>query len=95
MSSPARSSTTVSANRDTAEVTRPGRSSWRVAVSARDDVNVDPAAPWWARLQGLLESLVRVLVECAAPMTACDDPEFHYLFGIGLFIDGVKAAARS
>ena len=35
------------------------------------------------------------LVECAAPMTACDDPEFHYRFGIGLFIDGIKAAARS
>ena len=33
------------------------------------------------------------LIECAAPMTACDDPEFHYRFGIGLFIDGVKAAA--
>ena len=26
-------------------------------------------------------------------MTACDDPEFHYRFGIKLFIDGVKAAA--
>jgi TetR/AcrR family transcriptional regulator, tetracycline repressor protein len=35
------------------------------------------------------------LIECAAPMTACDDPEFHYRFGIGLFIDGVKAAART
>ena len=35
------------------------------------------------------------LIECAVPMTACDDPEFHYRFGIGLFIDGVKAAARS
>ena len=150
------------------------------------DVNVDPRAPWWAQLQGLLESLVRVLrahsaaaqlllehekrneaalrateitleilrdagfdakhasqiarsalwtgitlvmsepgydpelsaderaekqrrsqielamlpaakyprlIECAAPMTACDDPEFHYRFGIGLFINGVKAAA--
>ena len=33
------------------------------------------------------------LIECAVPMTACDDPEFHYRFGIGLFIDGVKAAA--
>jgi len=33
------------------------------------------------------------LVECAAPMSACDDPEFHYGFGIGLFIDGVRAAA--
>jgi TetR/AcrR family tetracycline transcriptional repressor len=33
------------------------------------------------------------LVECAVPMTACDDPEFHYQFGIELFIGGVKAAA--
>jgi AcrR family transcriptional regulator len=150
------------------------------------DVNVDPDAPWWAQLRGMLESLVKVLrahssaaqlllehekrneaalraiettldilrtagfdpwhasaiarstlwtgitlvmgepgyqpeltaeertemqrrsqielamlpaaryprlVECAEPMTACDDPEFHYRFGIGLFIDGVKAAA--
>ena len=152
------------------------------------DVNVNPQAPWWAQLQGLLESLVKVLrahaaaaqlllehekrneaalrateitleilrnagfdprhastiarnalwtgitlvmsepgynpelsaderaemqrrgrielamlptakyprlVECAAPMTACDDPEFHYRFGIQLFIDGVRAAARA
>jgi len=33
------------------------------------------------------------LVECAAPMSACDDPEFHYRFGIGVFIDGIKAVA--
>src|ERR1043165_2384468 len=150
------------------------------------DVNVDPDAPWWAQLQGLLESLVAVLrahsaaaqlllehekrseaplratevpldvlrragfdpqhasaiarsllwtgitlvmsepgykpelppeereemqrrnqvalamlpassyprlVECAAPMTTCDEPDFHYRFGIELFIDGVRAAA--
>src|ERR1700730_16634827 len=143
------------------------------------DVNVDPEAPWWAQLQGLLESLVKVLrahsavaqlllehekrneaalrateitlnilrtagfdpqhastiarsalwtgitlvmsepgfkpelaaderaewqrrsqvqlsmlpaaryprlVECAVPMSACDDPDFHYRFGIELFI---------
>ena len=149
------------------------------------DVHVDPSVPWWAQLQGLLESLVEVLrahsaaaqlllehekrneaalrateitldvlrragfdplhaseiarstlwtgitlvmsepgyspelsseereemqrrnqvelamlpaskyprlIECAVPMTACD-PELHYRFGIGLFIDGVKAAA--
>ena len=151
------------------------------------DVNTDPAAPWWAQLQGLLESLVTVLrahsaaaqlllehekrneaalramevtldvlrragfdaehasaiarstlwtgitlvmsepgyhpelppeereemqrrsqvqlamlpasryprlIECAVPMTTCDEPDFHYRFGIGLFIDGVKAAAQ-
>jgi AcrR family transcriptional regulator len=33
------------------------------------------------------------LVECAVPMTACDDPEFHYRFGIDLFIEGVQAMA--
>jgi TetR/AcrR family transcriptional regulator, tetracycline repressor protein len=150
------------------------------------DVNVDPETPWWAQLQGLMESLVTVLrahsaaaqlllehekrneaalratevtldvlrragfdpqhasaiarsllwtgitlvmsepgyqpeldleereemqrrnqvalamlpaskyprlVECAAPMTTCDEPDFHYGFGIGLFIDGVRATA--
>jgi TetR/AcrR family transcriptional regulator, tetracycline repressor protein len=33
------------------------------------------------------------LVECAAPMTACDDPEFHYQLGIDVFIAGVQAMA--
>ena len=33
------------------------------------------------------------LVECAAPMTACDDPDFHYELGIGMFIAGVQAMA--
>jgi TetR/AcrR family transcriptional regulator, tetracycline repressor protein len=35
------------------------------------------------------------LVECAAPMTASEDPDFHYSFGIDLFIAGVKAVAPS
>jgi AcrR family transcriptional regulator len=33
------------------------------------------------------------LVECAIPMTSCDDPAFHYEFGISLFIAGVEAMA--
>jgi TetR/AcrR family transcriptional regulator, tetracycline repressor protein len=33
------------------------------------------------------------LVECAVPMTACDNPEFHYEFGINLFVAGVQAMA--
>jgi len=34
------------------------------------------------------------LVEAAVPMTSCDDgPDFHYRFGIDLFIAGVKALA--
>jgi AcrR family transcriptional regulator len=35
------------------------------------------------------------LVECALPMTACDDPEEHYRFGIDLFIGGLAAIAAS
>jgi TetR/AcrR family tetracycline transcriptional repressor len=35
----------------------------------------------------------RRLVECAAPMTACDDPDFHYELGIDVFIAGVQAMA--
>jgi AcrR family transcriptional regulator len=33
------------------------------------------------------------LVECALPMTACDDPEEHYRFGVDLFIGGLAAIA--
>jgi TetR/AcrR family transcriptional regulator, tetracycline repressor protein len=33
------------------------------------------------------------LVEAAIPMTACDNPEFHYRLGIDLFIEGVRAMA--
>jgi AcrR family transcriptional regulator len=33
------------------------------------------------------------LVAAAAPMTACDDPDFHYRFGIDLFVAGVEAMA--
>jgi AcrR family transcriptional regulator len=35
------------------------------------------------------------LVECAVPMTACDNPEFHYDFGVSLFIAGVEAMAAN
>jgi TetR/AcrR family tetracycline transcriptional repressor len=33
------------------------------------------------------------LVECAIPMTACDDPDEHYRFGVELFIGGLTAIA--
>jgi hypothetical protein len=32
-------------------------------------------------------------VECAVPLTAVDDPDFHYEFGISLWIAGVEAMA--
>ena len=31
------------------------------------------------------------LVAAAGPMTACDDPEFHYELGVSVFIAGVQA----
>ncbi len=33
------------------------------------------------------------LVEAAVPLTACDNPEFHYRFGVDLFVAGVQALA--
>ncbi len=35
------------------------------------------------------------LVECAAPMTDCDDPETHYQFGLDLWMAGVTALAAA
>ena len=35
------------------------------------------------------------LVECAVPMTACDNPEDHYKFGVDLFIGGLAAMAAT
>jgi TetR/AcrR family transcriptional regulator, tetracycline repressor protein len=35
------------------------------------------------------------LVECAQPMTACDNPEDHYRFGVDLFIGGLAAVAAA
>ena len=35
------------------------------------------------------------VVEAAVPLTACDDPDLHYQFGVDLFIAGVQAVART
>lgn len=35
-----------------------------------------------------------MVVEHAAKLTACDAPEFHYEFGVSLFIAGVEAMAK-
>jgi TetR/AcrR family transcriptional regulator, tetracycline repressor protein len=61
------------------------------------DLSADERTEWQRRNQIELALLPAAryprLVECAVPMSACDDPEFHYRFGIGVFIDGVRAAA--
>ncbi len=33
------------------------------------------------------------LVEAAVPLTSCDNPDFHYRFGVDLFVAGVQAMA--
>jgi hypothetical protein len=33
------------------------------------------------------------VVEAAVPLTACDDPDLHYQFGVDMFIAAVQAAA--
>ena len=65
----------------------------------------DPALADTDRTEMMRRSQVRLamlppdryprLVEAAAPMTACaaDDQDFHYRFGIDLFIAGVRAMA--
>jgi AcrR family transcriptional regulator len=35
------------------------------------------------------------MVECAVPMTACDDPEEHYKLGVDIFVGGVAALAAA
>jgi TetR/AcrR family transcriptional regulator, tetracycline repressor protein len=35
-----------------------------------------------------------LLVEAAEPMTACDNPDFHYRLGIDMFIAGVRALSQ-
>jgi TetR/AcrR family transcriptional regulator, tetracycline repressor protein len=35
------------------------------------------------------------LVECAIPMTACDDPEQHYELGVTMYLAGVAALAKN
>jgi AcrR family transcriptional regulator len=61
------------------------------------EMSADERAEWQRRNQVELSLLPTAryprLVECAGPMSACDDPEFHYEFGVRLFIDGVRAAA--
>jgi len=36
-----------------------------------------------------------MLVECAVPITACDNPDFHYKLGVDLFVAGVQALAAT
>jgi TetR/AcrR family tetracycline transcriptional repressor len=47
------------------------------------------------RLAMLPPSRFPCVVEAAGPLTACDDPDFHYQFGIDLFIAGIVTVAAN
>lgn len=46
-------------------------------------------------LQTLPQAKFPRLVECALPMTACDDPEQHYELGVEMFLGSVAAIAAT
>jgi TetR/AcrR family transcriptional regulator, tetracycline repressor protein len=62
-----------------------------------EEIAPDERAELQRRKQVVLASLPTAryprLVECAIPMTACDDPEFHYELGVSIFIAGVQDSA--
>lgn len=72
----------------TLAMSEPGRTA---AMSAADRAEHQRQA--MVRLATLPPDRFPRLVEAAVPMTACDDPDFHYRLGIDLFIEGVRAVA--
>jgi tetracycline repressor-like protein len=72
----------------TLAMSEPGRTA---AMSAADRAEHQRQA--MVRLATLPPDRFPRLVEAAVPMTACDDPDFHYRLGIDLFSEGVRAVA--
>ena len=64
--------------------THPGKSAQEVAEYQRHIL---------VRLSTLPPDRYPRVVESAVPLASCDDPEFHYRFGIDLFIAGVEVIA--
>jgi TetR/AcrR family transcriptional regulator, tetracycline repressor protein len=77
---------------------------WTGLMLVMSEPGYDPGITPEERTEHQRQTLIRLamlppnrfpcLVAAAGPMTACDDPEFHYRFGIDLFIAGVVAAAQ-
>jgi TetR/AcrR family transcriptional regulator, tetracycline repressor protein len=77
---------------------------WTGLMLVMSEPGYNPALPADERAEHQRQTLIRLsmlppdrfpcVVEWAGPLTACDDPEFHYRFGIDVFIAGVEVAAR-
>jgi TetR/AcrR family transcriptional regulator, tetracycline repressor protein len=75
----------------TLAMSEPGRTAALASMSEAERVEHQRLA--MIRLASLPPGRYPRLVEAAVPMTACDDPDFHYRLGIDLFIEGVRALA--
>ena len=77
---------------------------WTGIMLVFSEAGFDPGVADAERLERQRTKMVRFatlppgvyprIVECAVPMTTCDDPEFHYRLGINVFIAGVETLAR-
>ncbi|HXW88779.1 MAG TPA: TetR family transcriptional regulator [Streptosporangiaceae bacterium] len=71
---------------------------------AMSEPGFEPGRPEAERVERMRQFQVRLallppdrfpmLVAAAGPMTACDNPDFHYRVGIDLFIAGVRALSQ-
>jgi TetR/AcrR family tetracycline transcriptional repressor len=78
---------------------------WTGLTLVMSEPGFDPAGTPAERTELMRQNRIRLallpperfpcVIEAAGPLTACDDPDFHYQFGIDLFIAGVVAVAAS
>jgi TetR/AcrR family transcriptional regulator, tetracycline repressor protein len=78
---------------------------WTGLTLVMSEPGFDPAGTPEERTEVMRQSRIRLamlppdrfpcVVEAAGPLTACDDPDFHYQFGIDLFIAGVVAVSAN
>jgi TetR/AcrR family tetracycline transcriptional repressor len=78
---------------------------WAGLTLVMSEPGFDPAGTPEERTELMRQSRIRLamlppdrfpcVVEAAGPLTACDDPDFHYQFGIDLFIAGVVAVSAN
>jgi TetR/AcrR family tetracycline transcriptional repressor len=76
---------------------------WTGLILVMGEPGFDPAGTPAERAEQMRQDKIRLamlppdrfpfVVEAAGPLTACDDPDFHYQFGIDMFIAGVVAVA--
>jgi TetR/AcrR family transcriptional regulator, tetracycline repressor protein len=76
---------------------------WTGLILVMGEPGFDPAGTPEERAEQMRQDRIRLamlppdrfpfVVEAAGPLTACDDPDFHYQFGIDMFTAGVVAMA--